>query len=104
VSSEVLAAPVVVDGMAVVRSGDSRIYAFEAADGKRRWVYQRSTPTLSLRSAVSVLVDGRVTLAGFPGGKLVAIATITAQPCGSYRSYAQNAWVGKCLDITSNRW
>jgi outer membrane protein assembly factor BamB len=74
VSSEVLAAPVVVDGMAVVRSGDSRIYALEAADGKRRWVYQRSTPTLSLRSAVSVLVDGRVTLAGFPGGKLVAIA------------------------------
>lgn len=74
VNSEVLAAPVVAEGMAVVRSGDSRIYAFEVADGKRRWVYQRSTPSLSLRSAVSVVVDGRVTLAGFPGGKLVAIA------------------------------
>lgn len=73
-SSEVLSAPVIADGLVVVRSGDSRIFGFESADGKRRWVYQRSTPTLSLRSSVGVLIDGRVTLAGFPGGKLVAIA------------------------------
>jgi len=74
VSSEVLAAPAVEDGLVVVRSGDSRIFGFDAVDGKRRWVYQRSTPTLSLRSNVGVLMVGRVTLAGFPGGKLVAIA------------------------------
>jgi outer membrane protein assembly factor BamB len=74
VSSEVLAAPAVADGLAVVRSGDSRIFGLDAADGKRRWVYQRSTPTLSLRSSVGVVVAGHHTLAGFPGGKLVAIA------------------------------
>jgi outer membrane protein assembly factor BamB len=74
VSSEVLAAPAVAEGLAIVRSGDSRIFGFEAADGKRRWVYQRSIPTLSLRSNVGVLPAGKVTLAGFPGGKLVAIA------------------------------
>jgi outer membrane protein assembly factor BamB len=74
VSSEVLAAPVVADGLAIVRSGDSRIFGFDAIDGKRRWVYQRGTPTLSLRSNVGVLSAGKVTLAGFPGGKLVAIA------------------------------
>lgn len=74
VSSEVLAAPAVVDGLAIVRSGDSRIFGFDAADGKRRWVYQRSTPSLSLRSNVGVVSAGKVTLAGFPGGKLVAIA------------------------------
>ncbi len=74
VSSEVLAPPVVADGLVVVRSGDSRIFGFEAADGRRRWVYQRSTPSLSLRSAVGVAVEGRYTLAGFPGGKLVALA------------------------------
>jgi outer membrane protein assembly factor BamB len=74
VSSEVLAAPAVADGLAIVRSGDSRIFGFDAADGKRRWVYQRSTPALSLRSSVGVVVAGRHTLAGFPGGKLVAIA------------------------------
>lgn len=74
VSSEVLAAPAVADGLAIVRSGDSRIFGFDAVDGKRRWVYQRSTPTLSLRSNVGVVSAGKVTLAGFPGGKLVAIA------------------------------
>ena len=37
-------------------------------------MYQRSTPTLSLRSNVGVMPAGKVTLAGFPGGKLVAIA------------------------------
>ena len=74
VSSEVLAAPAVADGLAVVRSGDSRIFGFDVVDGKRRWVYQRSTPTLSLRSNVGVVPAGKVTLAGFPGGKLVAIA------------------------------
>ncbi len=74
VSSEVLAAPVVAEGLAIVRSGDSRIFGFEVGDGKRRWVYQRSTPALSLRSSVGVIAAGRVTLAGFPGGKLLAIA------------------------------
>lgn len=74
VSSEILAAPVVADGIAVVRSGDSRIFAFDIADGKRRWVFQRSTPSLSLRSNVGVMAAGKFTLAGFPGGKLVAIA------------------------------
>lgn len=74
VSSEVLAAPALADGLAIVRSGDSRIFGFDAVDGKRRWVYQRSTPTLSLRSNVGVVLAGKVTLAGFPGGKLVAIA------------------------------
>ena len=74
VSSEVLAAPTVADGLAIVRSGDSRIFGFDAVDGKRRWVYQRSMPALSLRSNVGVVSAGKVTLAGFPGGKLVAIA------------------------------
>ena len=73
-SSEILAAPAVGEGLAVVRSGDARIFGFDAADGKRRWVYQRTTPALSLRSSVGVLMAGRFSIAGFPGGKLVAIS------------------------------
>ncbi|RLJ62875.1 outer membrane protein assembly factor BamB [Sulfurisoma sediminicola] len=75
VSSEVLAAPAVTDGLVAVRSGDSRIFGFDAASGSRRWVYQRSTPALSLRSNVGVTLLDRALIAGFPGGKLVAIAT-----------------------------
>lgn len=74
VSSEILAAPVVTDDLVVVRSGDSRIFGFDLSDGKRRWVYQRSTPALSLRSSVGVVPAGKFTLAGFPAGKMVAIA------------------------------
>jgi outer membrane protein assembly factor BamB len=74
-SSEILAAPAVGEGLVLVRSGDSRVFAFAQADGVRRWVYQRSTPALSLRSNVGVLLAGQGILAGFPGGKLVAIST-----------------------------
>lgn len=74
VSSEVLSAPELAGGLVIVRSGDNRVYALDAADGKRRWVYQRATPALSLRSAVGVTVfENTAVLAGFPGGKLVAI-------------------------------
>lgn len=77
VSSEVLAAPTLGgDGLVAVRSGDSRIFAFDAANGKRRWVFQRTTPPLSLRSQVGVVLAGRSLLAGFPGGKLVAVSTL----------------------------
>ena len=128
VSSEVLAAPAVADGLAVVRSGDSRIFGFDVVDGKRRWVYQRSTPTLSLRSNVGVVPAGKVTLAGFPGGKLVAIANnngaaiwevtvalpkgatelervadVTSSPVASGSSVCAAAFQGRvaCFDTTS---
>lgn len=73
VGSEVLSAPILGADAVVVRSGDNRIYALDPADGKRRWIYQRATPPLSLRSNVGVTLTERAILAGFPGGKLVAI-------------------------------
>lgn len=74
VSSEVLSAPAIAEGMVLVRSGDSRIFALDAADGKRKWVYQRATPALTLRSNAGLVVAGKLAIAGFPGGKLVAVA------------------------------
>ncbi|MEW6164466.1 MAG: outer membrane protein assembly factor BamB [Pseudomonadota bacterium] len=74
VSSEVLATPAVSGDLVIVRSGDARIFGLDAADGKRRWVYQRSTPALSLRSSVGVTATDKAIYAGFPGGKLAAIA------------------------------
>jgi outer membrane protein assembly factor BamB len=74
-SSEILAAPALGDDLVMVRSGDSRIFGFDKIDGKRKWVYQRSTPALSLRTNVGIVLGPRAVLAGFPGGKLVAVAT-----------------------------
>jgi outer membrane protein assembly factor BamB len=73
-SSEILSAPAVSRNLVAVRSGDARIFGFDAADGKRRWVYQRTTPALALRSNVGVTMTDRAIYAGFPGGKLVAVA------------------------------
>ncbi len=75
IKSEVLAAPTIGDGMVIVRGGDSRIFGLEAANGKRRWIYQRPTPPLLLRSHVGVTLASHTVVAGFPGGKLVAIGT-----------------------------
>lgn len=72
-SSEVLSAPRYFDGTVIVRTGDSRIYGVNAADGSRKWVYERSNPALTLRSSAGLVVDGGAVYAGFGGGKMVAV-------------------------------
>lgn len=72
-SSEILSAPKYYDGTVIVRSGDSRIFGINANDGSRKWVYDRTTPALALRSSAGVVVDGGAVYAGFAGGKMVAV-------------------------------
>jgi len=104
VSSEVLSVPQVADGIVMVRSGDGRIAGLDAADGKRVWVYERSTPALVVRSHAGVTTQRGVAYAGFAGGKLVAISvkngevlweTSVSQPRGSTE-------LERISDITSN--
>ena len=73
VSSEVLSVPRYEGDTVIVRCGDSRIFGINAADGARKWVYERATPTLSLRSSAGVVTDGGAVYAGFAGGKLIAL-------------------------------
>jgi len=72
-TSEVLSAPQIAEGMVVVRSSDGRITALSAQDGKRQWVYERSTPTLIVRTHAGVVIQRGVVFAGFAAGKLAAI-------------------------------
>jgi outer membrane protein assembly factor BamB len=80
VSSEVLASPRVAGGLVLARSADSRIYAFGEEDGKRRWVYQRASTSLMVRAPAGIAVDEGSLYAGFPGGKLVALALTSGGP------------------------
>ncbi|MDZ4202709.1 MAG: outer membrane protein assembly factor BamB [Gallionella sp.] len=73
VSSEVLSTPKAAEGIVLVRSGDGRIAGLDAADGKRVWLYERSTPALVVRSHAGVTLQRGVAFAGFAGGKLAAI-------------------------------
>lgn len=73
VSSEVLNVSQVADGLVLVRSGDGHITALNVADGKREWLYERSTPALVVRSHAGVVIQRGVAYAGFAGGKVAAI-------------------------------
>lgn len=73
VNAEVLAPPGVGETIVVVRTTDNRLIGLDAADGKRKWLYQRANPPLALRNFTGVVMEGGVALAGFPGGKLVAV-------------------------------
>lgn len=73
VSSEVLSVSQVAEGVVMVRSGDGRIAGLNAADGKRVWVYERSTPALVVRSHAGVTIQRGVAFAGFAGGRMAAI-------------------------------
>ncbi|MBL0141472.1 MAG: outer membrane protein assembly factor BamB [Betaproteobacteria bacterium] len=73
VGGEALAPLVVAGNRGIARTSDGRLYALSIADGKRLWVYQRTTPALLLRAETAVLVTPTSIVAGYPGGKLIAL-------------------------------
>jgi outer membrane protein assembly factor BamB len=72
-AGEVLAPPAVEGTLVAVRAGDGRVYGLDALTGKQRWVYQRATPALSLRSYSGVVLERGAVFAGFSGGRLVGL-------------------------------
>lgn len=79
-TSEILAPPVLGEGLVVVRSGDNRLAAYDLLDGKRKWIYQRPTPALSLRVTAAPVISDKLAFAGFPGGKLIAVSMSNGAP------------------------
>ncbi len=72
-SSQVLSAPTVHEGLVIVRTSDNQIHGLNVKDGLKKWTFSRSGPPLNLRSSAGVIASDGVVYAGFPGGKLVAI-------------------------------
>jgi len=74
VGNEVLTEPLVLGGVAVIRTIDNRFIGLDAKTGKRRWSYVRPQTALALRNSfpmVPVAADAFVT--GFSGGKIGVI-------------------------------
>ncbi len=80
VGGEVLAPPTVTLTSVIVRTADGRIVALNRADGKRRWVFQRPAPALTLRTNAAVVINRANLYAGYPGGKMVAIELESGKP------------------------
>lgn len=80
VSSEVLSAPAVGQGLVIVRSQDNRIVGFDAETGTRKWVVQRTAPALTLRAAPGILLAPPNAYVALPGGKLLALSLANGAP------------------------
>jgi outer membrane protein assembly factor BamB len=72
-SGEILSAPEIAEGIVAVKSGDGHIHGLAVQDGRRRWLYQRTLPALTVRSPAGLTVRNGGVFSGFAGGKLVAL-------------------------------
>lgn len=79
-SSEILSAPAVGQGVVIVRSLDNRIAAYDAESGVRRWIVQRTSPPLTLRTAPGIAIASMTAFVALPGGRLVALALANGGP------------------------
>jgi outer membrane protein assembly factor BamB len=80
VSSEVLSSPGSRGGVSVARTIDGKLFGLSADDGTRLWVYDRTTPVLTLRGTSSPALAEGAAIAGFDNGQVVAIALSNGQP------------------------
>lgn len=104
VSSEVLSAPQISEGVVIVRTGDGKIAGLSVTDGKRVWLYERSSmPALTVRSHAGVALQRGYAFAGFPGGMLVSLRVKDGLP--QWESYISqprgNTELERISDITS---
>lgn len=77
VSTQVLSAPAVGNGLVVVRGIDNRITALDVKNGNRKWMVQRPVPALTLRTAPGIAMDAKAAYIGLPGGRLVALSLLS---------------------------
>ena len=73
VSSEVLSAPRVAGDRVIVRSNDGRVFGLDAADGSRKWVFDRGLPALSVRGNATPVGANGLTFIGYDDGTVVAL-------------------------------
>ena len=102
-SSEILAPPAVDQGLVLVRSGDNRLAAYDELSGQRKWIFQRPTPALSLRTSAPPLIDEKFAFVGFPAGKLIAVNLANGTPVwdGTVALPKGSTELDRVADITS---
>jgi outer membrane protein assembly factor BamB len=77
VSSEVAGPPTDAEGIIAVWSLDGKIFGLAEADGLRKWVYQRTTPPLTVRRFAGGVTSRGGLFTGTAGGKLLAMDLAT---------------------------
>ncbi|MEM7282829.1 MAG: outer membrane protein assembly factor BamB, partial [Pseudomonadota bacterium] len=73
VAGEVLAAPVITRGMAIIRTVNGRIKALNLSTGVERWESEFELPRLTLRGNSPPVVSGDLIISGMDNGRVVAL-------------------------------
>ncbi|MEM9385882.1 MAG: outer membrane protein assembly factor BamB [Pseudomonadota bacterium] len=79
IGAEVLATPLIVGGLVVVRTVDGRLLALDVEDSIERWVVKREVPALSLRGNAAPAASGTRVVAGFDDGSVLATELRTGE-------------------------
>lgn len=90
-SSEMSVPPLVGGGFVIVRTTDTRVTAFDAETGERRWHYQSQVPALTVRAPAQIRFSPAGVLVGQSNGRLLALNArgetvfdaVIAQPKGT---------------------
>ena len=77
VTTEVSGPPRPAENIVIVWSLDGRIFGLAAADGSRKWIYQRATPALTVRRFAGGIVSRGGLFTGTAGGRLLALDVAT---------------------------
>lgn len=72
-SSEILAAPLITNGMVLVHTMDGGLSAFSTVDGRQLWRYSHNLPPLMLRRSSTPIVANNKIIAGFANGKIMSM-------------------------------
>jgi outer membrane assembly lipoprotein YfgL len=73
----VTTAPLVSRGSVLVLAADQSVHSFDAQTGARQWVNTRAVPTLLLKRAGGLVLDGETVYVGLAQGRLAAINFVT---------------------------
>ena len=79
-TNEVISAPIVHQGKAIIKSIDGVVTTFDIKTGKKIWEHKEvDVPSLSLRVGSSPIVKNEKVYVGFSNGQLVALALSTGE-------------------------
>ena len=90
-TSEMSVPPLIGSGFVIVRTTDTRVTAFDAVTGERRWHYQSQVPALTVRAPAQMRFSPAGVLVGQANGRLLALNArgetvfdaVIAQPKGT---------------------
>ncbi len=71
-SGEVLSPPQTNGDVVIVQSYDGRLRGLDVSDGSELWEYDSDLPVLTVRGTSTPIISGRLAIAGFASGKVIA--------------------------------